>query len=302
MQLHVLGSAAGGGVPQWNCGCSNCTAAREQRLPSRTQASIAASADGRRWVLFNATTDVGTQLARDPALAPHGLRDSPIEAIFLTDANVDHSAGLLEFRQAGELRVHSTAPVRDTLTANPMFAPFARAPRTWEAVEAMRTVDVAGLHVTPVPVTGLLPAFAGGAKVDGAAIAFLIEDAAGGAALYAPVFLEGSCELWHAADAVEAAFFDGSFWSDDELVALGLGGRTARAMGHSPVDGAGGSLPFVRGARCARKYYTHVNNTNPLLDPASMQAAALSDAGIALAKDGEALVLEGSASRARAGA
>lgn len=301
MQLHVLGSAAGGGVPQWNCGCSNCAAAREMRLPHRTQASLAASADGKSWVLFNATTDVRRQIETDRALAPRALRDSPILAVFLTDANIDHSAGLLDFRQAGPLRVFSTGVVRETLCASAMFAPFSTEPRTWEAIDG-REAAVAGLRIAPIRVPGLLPAYAGGQSVEGAATAFSIEDASGVKCVYAPVFSDVSDALARAADDADAAFFDGSFWSDDELIARGLGTRTAREMGHAPIDGPDGSLAAVRTSRCARKFYTHVNNSNPLLDPSSTAFAQLRAAGISLAEDGTELTLEPRVRRMSAGA
>ena len=112
MQLHVLGSAAGGGVPQWNCACSNCTAAREQRRPFRTQASMAASADGKTWVLFNATTDIRAQIERFRPRQPQAQRHTPIAAVFLTDANIDHAAGVLDLRQDATIRIFSTAAVR----------------------------------------------------------------------------------------------------------------------------------------------------------------------------------------------
>jgi len=301
MQLHVLGSAAGGGVPQWNCGCSNCAAAREKRLPHRTQASLAASADGRSWVLFNATTDVRRQIEDDLALAPLGLRDSPIRAVFLTDANVDHCAGLLDFRQAGPLLVFSTGVVRDTLCKDAMFAPFSRAPRTWEAVDD-RDVTVAGLRISPIRVPGLMPAFAGGRRIDNAVTAFAIEDGSGAKCVYAPIFLEVNEDLARAAGDADAAFFDGSFWSDDELKTQGLGVRTAREMGHAPIAGQGGSLEALRALKCARKYYTHVNNSNPALDPASGAAADLRDAGIAIAQDGAVLTLGSRARQVSSGA
>jgi len=301
MQLHVLGSAAGGGVPQWNCGCSNCTAAREQRLPSRTQASLAASADGRSWVLFNATTDIRRQIERDPALVARGARESPICGVFLTDANIDHCAGLLEFRQAGSFAVHSTAVVRDTLCANAMFAPFAAPPRTWTLVDD-GAVEIAGLRVSAVPVDGQLPSFAGSGRTDGAAVAYAIEDGAGVKAVYAPILLEIGAPLRQAADRADAAFFDGSFWSDDELIALGLGTRTARQMGHAPIAGAGGSLDTVRALACPRTFYTHANNSNPILDPSTQAAAELRAAGIALVEDGAVLTLEARVRRVNAGA
>ena len=290
MQLHVLGSAAGGGVPQWNCGCSNCTAARDKRLPPRTQASLAASADGDAWVLFNATTDIRAQIEATPDLTPRGVRESPIRAVFLTDANIDHAAGLLDFRQAGPLAVYSTAVVRETLLANPMFAPFALLPRRWEAIDD-GTVEACGLRVRALAMPGLLPSYAGASRVAGAATAYVIEDASGASALYAPIFLEVTPELARACDAADAVFFDGSFWSDDEMRALGMGTRSARDMGHAPIDGPGGSLETLRRARSTRKFYTHLNNSNPLLDPASAPSVALRAAGIETAQDATRLAL-----------
>src|SRR5437879_10100494 len=147
------------------------------RLPRRTQASLAASADGQTSVLFNATTDVRAQIERDAALVPRARRDSPIVAIVLTDANIDHAAGLLDFRQAGPLAIYSTDLVRRTLCAQLMFEPFARPPRTWNSIDG--EFRVAGLRVSPIRVPGLLPAYAGGMAAEGAATAFAIEDESG---------------------------------------------------------------------------------------------------------------------------
>lgn len=290
MQLHVLGSAAGGGVPQWNCACGNCTAARAHRLPQRTQASLAATADGKSWVLFNVTTDIRSQLAADTALAPRTGRDTPIDAVFLTDANVDHCAGLLDFRQAAELHTYSTHSVRDTLLRNEIFAPFARAPRVWH-VAGGEPVDVHGLRVTAIAVSGSLPSYAGGASVRGAASAFLIEDELGASVLYAPIFAAVDAALVAAASRCDVAFLDGSFWDDDELIALGLGSRTAAMMGHVPVGGPSGSLEALRSCPCARRIYTHVNNTNPMLDPSSAAAKQIEAADFEIAVDGSAIDL-----------
>ncbi|HET9342648.1 MAG TPA: MBL fold metallo-hydrolase [Candidatus Eremiobacteraceae bacterium] len=298
MHLHVLGSAAGGGVPQWNCGCKNCTAARAHRLPQRTQASLAASADGKAWVLFNVTTDIRAQLAADPSIAPRSGRDTPLCTIFLTDANVDHCAGVLDFRQAGELTIYSTRAVRDTLLRNEIFAPFARAPRVWHVIDD-DPVDICELRISVIPVDGLLPSYAGGARMPGAACAFVIEDRRGARVLYAPIFASVNDKLATAAASCDAAFFDGSFWSDREMIALGLGTRTATMMGHQPVSGSGGSLAALRACPCPRRFYTHVNNTNPMLDPASSEAKQLEDAGFEIAMDGAVIELPGKV-RARA--
>lgn len=288
MQVHVLGSAAGGGVPQWNCACRNCTAAREGRLPMRTQASLAASADGKAWVLFNVTTDIRAQLAADPILAPRSGRDIPFDAIFLTDANLDHAAGLLDFRQGGALTICSTALVRDTLLSNAVFAPFGRAPRRWVAIDeiADATMAIDGLRIRTIAVDGYLPSYAGGAAARGAVSAYLIEDALGVKVLYAPIFASIGDALAGAADEADIAIFDGSFWSDDELSEQGLGTRTAAEMGHQPVGGSAGSLAALAARRCPRKIYTHINNSNPMLDPQSPEAKHVRANGFEIAHDG----------------
>jgi pyrroloquinoline quinone biosynthesis protein B len=290
MQLHVLGSAAGGGVPQWNCGCKNCTAARAHRLPQRTQASLAASADGKAWVLFNATTDIRAQLNSDPLLAPRSSRATPFGAIFLTDANLDHCAGLLDFRQAGELAIYSTQAVRETLLRNEIFAPFSRPPRAWHVIDD-EPVDICELRISVIPVKGLLPSYAGSVSMPGAASAYLVEDLRGARVLYAPIFASVDDKLASTAARCDAAFFDGSFWSDGELIALGLGTRTATMMGHQPVAGPEGSLEALRACPCPRRLYTHVNNSNPMLDPASSEAKQLEDAGFEVVSDGTVIEL-----------
>jgi|SRR5579864_628385 len=301
MRVHVLGSAAGGGVPQWNCRCANCEAARRGRAPCRTQDAVAISADGHAWVLFNASTDIRHQIARDPALAPRALRASPIAAVFLTDANIDHAAGLLDFRQSTGLRVYSTARVRAVLVANPAFAPFARSPHAWEPVDDA-AMNVAGLSITPVEVAGLEPAFAGGAPAPGAATAYAIEDESGARVTYAPVFLEVGPDLSRAVERADVALLDGSFWTDDELIRLGLGRRTAREMGHAPISGPGGSLAAFADRAGARRIYTHVNNSNPVLDPASPATVQVRSAGFAIAEDAAEFVLDGTRRGSRAGA
>ena len=290
MQIHVLGSAAGGGVPQWNCDCVNCRGARDGRLPIRAQDSLAVTGDRTSWVLLNASTDLRAQVAREVALRPSAGRRSPIAAVVLTDANIDHAAGLLDLRQAGSLRVISTPIVRDVLTANPMFAPFARAPRTWET-PGDHWCDVPGMRVRLIDVPGLLPSFAGGIKAHGAASAVVIEDADGARLVYAPVFSDATEALIEAARTAGAAYFDGTFWTDDEMTALGMSSRSARDMGHAPLDGDQGSLDRLASAGCPRAYLTHVNSTNPLLDPSSAAAARASAAGFAVARDGDRLTV-----------
>ena len=301
MIVRVLGTAAGGGLPQWNCRCANCRSARNGTLAARMQASIAVSSSGDRWLLVNATTDVRRQLELLPQTRD-GARVSPVDAILLTDANVDHAGGLLDFRQSAVTRVFSSVVVRDVLAgANPIFAPFARGDRSWSTFDASHgpsnVPDVdSGLRVTAIDVPGLLPSFAGGAQMHGAATAFVIEDAASNArVLYAPVFLRFDEALAAALETCDVAFLDGSFWSDDELIALGLGDRTAQAMGHAPITGEHGWLSKASradGSARSHRYCTHLNNSNPALAPNSSQARALRDAGFDVPDEGLEITLD----------
>jgi pyrroloquinoline quinone biosynthesis protein B len=302
--VRVLGSAAGGGVPQWNCHCVNCDSARAGKAPARLQASIAVSLDGSDWVLVNATTDVRRQLEQLPSPSGNALRATPVSVVLLTDANIDHAAGLLEFRQAQALQICSSAVVRDTLVGrNSMFAPLALGERTWSVFEANgKSVDlpviIPGLRVTAIDVPGLLPSFAGAAELPGAATAFCFEAPIGRRftrMLYAPIFLRTNHALLEAADECEAVFLDGSFWSDRELSSLGLGTRSAREMGHAPMGGDDGWLRAMAGRGVdagPHRYCTHVNNSNPVLDVSSSAARELHDAKFSVAVDGTEIVLD----------
>jgi len=269
------------------------------------QASVAVSIDGADWILVNATSDVRRQLERLPAPSGDSPRATPVSAVILTDANIDHAAGLLEFRQAPSLRIYSSAIVRDVLAgANSVFAMFARDERSWSVFDTSDgSTDlpeiIPGLHVRALSVAGLLPSFAGGSEASGAATALVFEDWIGGNrranVVYAPIFLRAPCALLDAADAADAVFLDGSFWSDDELPALGLGARTAHDMGHAPIGGPDGWLSAFAGRRVgAHRYCIHINNSNPVLDPASTAARQLREAGFAPVDDGTELHFDGS--------
>jgi pyrroloquinoline quinone biosynthesis protein B len=267
------------------------------------QAAIAVSADGLTWVLVNATTDVRRQLEMLPLPNSDGSRATPVSAVLLTDANIDHAAGLLEFRQAQTLRIFSTAAVRDALAgANTVFAPLERGGRSWTvfesgAVAADVPAVVPDLRVTAIDVPGLMPSYAGADERPGAATAYCFESSVGthrARVLYAPVFLRTSQALIDAADTCDAIFLDGSFWSDDELASLGLGTRSARDMGHAPVGALDGWLREMHGhAAAGHRYCTHINNSNPVLDPRSAAAHALRDAGFSTAIEGTEIVLDG---------
>jgi pyrroloquinoline quinone biosynthesis protein B len=296
--VRVLGSAAGGGVPQWNCACTNCAAARRGDQPRRSQSSLAVSADGERWVLLNVSPDIGNQIEAYPPLQPRGVRGTPIAGIVLTDANVDHLGGLVTLRQAGDHRftLRSSAVVRDIATAQPAFAAFANAPHRWLAADEGMLPAVAGdpvgseLAVRAIPVPGLTPGFAGREARRGAVTAYAISTPAGGSLLFAPVFSTVDERLAAEIRAADVAFLDGSFYSDAEMFETGAGDKLATSLGHAPLSGSRGTLALI-GTDHARCFVTHINNTNPILDPASAAARELAAHGIEIATDGMLLEL-----------
>ncbi len=321
MIVRVLGSAAGGGVPQWNCACANCAAAREGRRPRRTQSSVAVSADGARWLLLNCSPDVAEQIEAFAPLHPARPRGTPIAGVLVTDANVDHLGGLSVLRQHGErgFVVRSSGVVRAIAAAQPAFAAFARAPHRWlEApldapCEADGDDDVVGNRLTAraIPVPGTTPGYDGRRSLPGAVVAYEIAErpstrgvypehcrrarsgqafSKGQRLLFAPVFAGIDDALASAIESASVALLDGSFFSDDELVAQGLAGKRARALGHLPVGGPGGTLERLHGTK-TRVVFTHLNNSNPMLDPDSPAAARVRDLGTEIAFDGMELAL-----------
>lgn len=288
MIVRVLGSAAGGGVPQWNCACANCSAARAGAQPRRTSSSFAFSSRGEHWWLVNVSPDIAQQIEAYPPLQPHVRRGTPIAGMLLTDANVDHIGGFAVLRQAGEhrFRTYSSATVRAIATAQEAFATFASAPHAWDVAVAHAPIELEpGLVVRAIPLAGLTPGYAGRREVDDAVVGYLVTDATA-SVLFAPVFMEATEPLLAAARGAQVAFFDGSFWSDDELGGVGLDKR-ARALGHMPIDGVRGSLARLRALPPgARRFYAHVNNTNPILASSGRAVEALADAGFEVACDG----------------
>jgi pyrroloquinoline quinone biosynthesis protein B len=299
MNVRILGSAAGGGVPQWNCGCANCNRARRGELPHRTQSSIAVG-EGGDWMLVNAAVDLPGQLAAMPELWPNALRSTPFRAILLTDANVDHTAGLGELRQGPDAFVIvSSAATKALLASERAYERFDREPHRWIAVEPDGTDIAAQIHpsiarrfeVAAYDVPGLLPGYAGRTTWRGAVVAYSIRERAGGAnVILAPVYSAIDDTLAGLIEHADLALLDGTFFTEDELQSLGLPAKPASAMGHLAIGGAGGTLERVAamGGRCV---LVHLNNTNPILDPASDAFAAVTAAGVRVSMDGDAFHL-----------
>lgn len=298
MQALVLGSAAGGGFPQWNCRCRNCDGARTGRVRARprTQSSLALSADGERWLLVNPSPDVLTQLAREPRLQPReGIRHTPLAGVLLTDAQVDHSTGLMMLREGCPLEIWTTAPVRADLELHYPLLPVLR---HWHGGFRPREIPLdgdatftmpflAGLQLRAVPLRSNAPPFSPrrDEPAPGDNIGLFVTDTRDGSTLfYAPglgAIDDAVRQAFHAADCL---LVDGTFWRDDELAEVGLH-ASARALGHIPLAGADGLLD-VLAALDNRRILVHVNNTNPVLDEDSDERALLRHAGIEVAEDG----------------
>jgi pyrroloquinoline quinone biosynthesis protein B len=286
LRILVLGSAAGGGLPQWNCACANCSSARAGRLKPRSQSSIAASADGERWLLVNATPDVRSQIEANPQLHPRSrVRGSPIADVILTSADIDCVAGLLTLREMRSFRVHAARPVLDALARNPILRMSVTPQR---ALALDEPFEAAGLVVTPFAVPGKPPLWLEGEAAPDPADAIGLELRKGGRrVVYVPGCAAVTESLSSRVEGASALFFDGAFWRDDEMLALGLGERTGRAMGHVSLSGPDGALARLGGLKVGRKLLIHVNNSNPALDPTSAEAGLVRRAGFEIPEDGQ---------------
>jgi pyrroloquinoline quinone biosynthesis protein B len=304
MRIKVLGSAAGGGFPQWNCGCSNCDRARRGLFSfrPRTQAQVAVSPAPAAWFLLNASPDLRQQLLQDPEFAPaENTRGTPISAIILMSADVDGVMGLLHLREFQPLKIYATASVlRALIEENSLFRSLKRSvpPVQWEALPLDRPIAIhqrAGeaksvLTCKAVPLGGDYPDYVSDAlrrnlAKDEAVIGleFVQDDKK---FFYAPS-LSGHNDEWRCrAKESDLALLDGTFWTDNELIDVRGSGKTAREIGHVPLSGPDGFLAQFPPAGTGRRVLIHLNNTNPVLDEESAANQAVRDAGWEVAYDG----------------
>src|SRR6195256_3860804 len=308
LRIVVLGAAAGGGVPQWNCGCRVCKAARsgDPKLHS-TQASIAISADGDHWFLINASPDLRQQLIATPQLHPKAgnLRHSPISGVILTNSEIDAIAGLLSMREGSPFTIYAHPRVLAILKANSIFNVLSetnvrRQPVAIdEAFEpALPDGSPSGIEIVSFAVPGkgawylegkTHPAGDGGA---GDTLGLRIEDKASGKHLY---FLAACAqvtpELKQRLAGASLIFFDGTVWRDDELIAAGLGSKTGQAMGHISMSGENGAIAALADLGIDRKIFLHINNSNPALLHDSAERKTAERAGWQIPADGMELTL-----------
>ena len=294
MRVLVLGSGAGGGVPQWNCRCPLCSLAWDERsqVPHRTQTSLAVSADDERFVVLDAAPDLRQQIIATPALHPrHGPRHSPIVAVVLTSGEVDHVAGLLCLREGHAFSLMATRTTLDELEASPIFNVLRPDVVTRSPLALDEGFTVAGLTITAFTVPGKVPLYReeGGDVATGA----MTEDVVGlevTDSRHRLVYIPGAAALPEGLlprlAAADLLFVDGTTYTDDELVIAGLSGKTAARMGHLPMTGAGGSLQALANGINGRKVYIHLNNSNPVLCEGSPERRTILEAGWTIAYDG----------------
>lgn len=304
MKVMVLGSAAGGGFPQWNCNCNNCCGVRSGSLDAipRTQSSIAVSADGERWILFNASPDIRSQLEANPPLQPkRGHRDTGVHGVVLADSQIDHTTGLLFLREGCPLRVYCTDMVaQDLSTGFPIFVML----QSWDGGvihttvpidgSAFQVIDIEEISITAIPLDGKAPPYSPHRHDPhvGDNVGYLIEDTRSQASLfYAPGLGQMSSALLDMMGGADCVMVDGTFWSEDEMQRAGVGTKLASDMGHLPQSGDEGMLYWLSKIPGPRKILIHINNTNPILIENSPERKLVEETGVEVAYDGMAFDL-----------
>ncbi len=298
MHIRILGSAAGGGFPQWNCNCRNCRGVRDGSVIAqpRTQSSIALSDDGENWILCNASPDIRAQLASFPALQPaRRLRDSAIAAIVLLDSQIDHTTGLLTLREGCPHEVWCTEMVhQDLSTGFPLFPMLSH----WNGglkhnlialdAEPFTIPACPGLRFTAIALRSSAPPYSPhrGNPHPGDNIGLFVEDiSTGGKLFYAPGLGQVDDGLLTWMRRADCLLVDGTLWRDDEMRVCEVGDKLGSEMGHLAQSGPGGMIEVLDGIHGPRKVLIHINNTNPILDIASPERAALDAHGIEVAFD-----------------
>lgn len=301
MQIRVVGSAAGGGFPQWNCGCPNCREVRQgnRRVTARTQDSLAVSDDGEGWFLLNASPEIRQQIEGFPPLHPRGRRHSPIRAILLANGDLDHCLGLFSLRESYPLVIYATDRIRRGLVeSNVIFRTLHRFPEqvTWRVLKPGREEELSGtdgapsgLTVVALPAPGKLPVHLEGLVAPDAEDnvgLWIRERRTGRLAAYLPSVASVDDPFLRAVEEADCLFFDGTFWSSDELIRFGLSTKRAEDMAHLPIGGPAGSLVRLADLKVPRRIYTHINNTNPILLGGSPEHRAVGEARWEVAVDG----------------
>lgn len=309
MLIHVLGSSAGGGFPQWNCNCSNCDRLRkgEFKGQARTQSSLGISANGTDWALFNTSPDILKQFQYFPAIQPgRTLRDTGIRGIVLMDSQIDHTAGLLMLREHHQpLDIYCTEPVYQDLTyGNPLLKILDYyCAVEWHPIKLLRgnapgerfsVKEIEELRLVPIPLRSEAPPYSPHRHHYhiGDTIGVWVEDLTTGKSLfYAPGLGQMEDHVLSLMAEADCLLVDGTFWAEDEMEQTGIAPKRAAEMGHLPQSGSGGMISILTSLAKPRKILIHINNTNPILDEESPERAQLEAAGIEVAFDGMEIIL-----------
>lgn len=300
MRVKVLGSAAGGGFPQWNCACPNCSRLRQGTLKGKARSQIQlAVGEGDRWALLDASPDLRLQIEGSPELTPKAsleARQTPIMGAVLTCAELDRVLGILLLREFQPFTIYATESVRRLLSEdNSIFRMLHRMDKqvTWQPIAPERSFELLPeLQCTPIALAARYPEYVSFERssqlvANEASLGLEIENASNGKRmLYLPSLPQIDDALMMRVSNCDLLFIDGTFWDEDELVRVRGNGRSAREMGHVPIGGANGSLEKLRNLGRPKKIYIHINNTNPILDKASAAFRELKKAGITVAEDG----------------
>ncbi|MDD9911327.1 MAG: pyrroloquinoline quinone biosynthesis protein PqqB [Ahrensia sp.] len=293
LRALVLGAAAGGGLPQWNCGCDNCNAARAPAgdIKPQTQSSLAVSANGDQWAILNTSPDIRQQLSAHQVLYPKKVRHTPISSVLLTNGDIDHIAGLLILREKQPFTVFATETILDVISANPIFNALDRILVTFTSVQLDQSFElVSGVQATLFAVPGKVPLFMEGETVDtqleGEQTVGVRLAGAGKTMFYIPGCAAITTRLADMLTGADCVFFDGTVYENDEMQATGTGTKTGARMGHMAMNGEHGSMAAFVPLNVERKIYVHINNTNPVWNPASAEHATIRSAGWEIAQDG----------------
>ncbi|MET0313053.1 MAG: pyrroloquinoline quinone biosynthesis protein PqqB [Hansschlegelia sp.] len=292
MRMIVLGSAAGGGFPQWNCRCPVCSLAwdGDPRVKRRTQSSIAVETGAGRWTLFNASPDLRSQILATKKLQPTGLRETPIASVVLTNGDVDHVDGLITLRERSPLTIYATSQISAVLDANPIFGVLAKDVVAHQTVELAKPFEIDAASIEFFAVPGKVPLYLetedlkiGDSSGDTVGVDVRKD---GRRLVYIPGCAVVNDDVLRRVDGADVLLFDGTVFVDDEMKQAGVGVKTGRRMGHVPLSGEGGSMSAFDGVKIGRKIYIHINNTNPILIAGSPERRAVEAKGWEVSEDG----------------
>ena len=308
MRIEILGSAAGGGFPQWNCNCTNCQSLRAGTFQGspRTQTQVTVTNNNQQWFLLGASPDLRLQIEAAKFLHPRaGLRNSPIHGVILTSADVDQVAGMLSLRELQPLQVFLTTSLKKILCEdNSIFGMLNRAPDqvTWKEIQPGKDFSLpaldgsaSGLACSPISLGHRYPVYVAsaleGISPEESLLGLIVTSAAGKRVAYMPAVPVIGDAFLRLLEGVDLLLFDGTFWTDDELIRVQGSGATAQEMGHVPVSGPEGTLQKLSGLNRPRKVFIHINNTNPMLNESGREYREVQNAGWEVAHDGWSMEL-----------